>query len=109
MADAEQLRALLADTLPLTDNFPKRYSQGAPGPEDMRFYASWMLAAQTRKNLLDSAWIDRFWPPGMRDASADYFLVHQALNVPEEVGEKGLRLAVSNGQENVKNSLARCW
>lgn len=92
MADAAQLNALLGETLPLTDNFPKRYSQGIPQAADYQFYASWMEPQRTVRNFLSSGWILRFWPAALRAASADYFVLQQAVNVPEEIGEKGLRL-----------------
>lgn len=92
MADAQQLKALLATTLPLTDNFPKRYSQGFPTAIDDQFYSSWMEPQRTRAQFMSSAWISRFWPPVLREASLDYFVVHQAVNEPEQVIERGQRL-----------------
>ena len=41
---------------------------------------------------MSSAWVSRFWPPALREASLDYFVVHQAVNEPEQVIERGQRL-----------------
>ena len=92
MADASQLSQLLLSTPPLTDNFPKRYSQAAPNAADEQFYASWMDFRRTSENFRASAWIKHFWPEALRAASLDYFVVQQAVNVPAEIAGKGLRL-----------------
>jgi spermidine synthase len=92
MADADQLKVLLGDSLPLTDNFPKRYSQDFPNDADQQFYASWMDVRKTAARFQSSAWVERFWPTAMRAASADYFMLHPGLNEPEEVERLGLRL-----------------
>lgn len=92
MADAVQLAQLLRDTLPLTDQFPKRYTQGIPVEADQRFYASWMDPGWTLRNFQSSVWVKRFWPAAMREASWNYFLIHQALNTPQSIAERGLRL-----------------
>ncbi len=92
MADAAQLALLLRDTLPLTDQFPKRYTQNIPTDTDQRFYASWMDPGRARQNFFTSDWVKQFWPEAMREASGNYFLIHQALNVPQQVAERGQRL-----------------
>ena len=92
MADAAQLALLLRDTLPLTDQFPQRYAQGIPTDADQRFYASWMDPGRARQNFLSSDWVKQSWPAAMREASLGYFLIHQALNVPQQVAERGQRL-----------------
>jgi spermidine synthase len=90
MADAAQLKTMLRDTSPLTDNFPKRYYHSFPNAEDNRFYADWMDPQRTRQNFLASEWIARNWPPALRRASEDYFTINQGVNVPEELATKGL-------------------
>lgn len=92
MADAAQIREQLASTSALTDNFPKRYSQGAPTNADQHFYDAWMNPALTSKNFHSSQWVAHFWPAELRQAGADYFVLNQAVNVPEDIVEKGLRL-----------------
>lgn len=92
MADAEQLKILLGDALPLTDNFPKRYSQQFPTDADVQFYASWMDVRQTSGRFRSSRWVDQHWPAALRTASADYFILQPGLNEPEEVARLGYRL-----------------
>lgn len=92
MADARQLNDLLGGVLPLTDNFSKRYSQRLPDEEDLRFYASWMDVQKTKERFLRSGWVARFWPVALRERTMDYFHLHPALNTPEDVVAKGLRL-----------------
>lgn len=92
MADARQIRAQLATTPALTDNFPKRYSQGIPVAADQQFYDAWMNPALTSRNFLTSQWVARFWPAELRLGGTDYFVLNQAVNVPEDIAEKGLRL-----------------
>lgn len=92
MADAQQLKALLGDALPLTDNFPKRYSQRFPASADFQLYADWMDVRQTAERFRTSPWIAAHLPAPLREASAPYFLLHPALNEPGEVAQKGYRL-----------------
>ena len=92
IADAQQLRLLLGDTLPLTDNYPKRYSQRFPDDADNRFYGDWMNVSKTAERFKHSHWVAQFWPAALREASADYFWVHQGINLPREIASAGLSL-----------------
>ena len=92
MADADQLRILLAGALPLTGNFPKRYSQRFPNDADLQFYSSWMDVRQTSGRFQSSRWVTQHWPAALRQASVDYFILHPGLNQPEEVVRQGYRL-----------------
>jgi spermidine synthase len=92
MADAEQLQSLLGDTRPLTDNYPKRYSQRFPDEADNRFYGDWMNVRKTAERFQSSRWVARFWPPALREASAGYFWLHQGINLPLEIASASLSL-----------------
>lgn len=89
MADADQLAALLGNTLPLTDNHPKRYSQGFPDDADFRFYGEWMDIRKTSGRFRNSRWVSNFWPATLREASAEYFVLHQGITLPEEIAGAG--------------------
>lgn len=92
MADADQLKLLLGDALPLTDNFPKRYSQHFPSDADYQFFSSWMDVRQTGARFRASQWVAGHWPAALRLASADYFIFHPGVNEPGEVARLGYRL-----------------
>lgn len=92
IADADQLKSILDGALPLTDNFPKRYSQHFPGDADYRFYASLMDVRQTAARFQDSRWVQRHWPAALRNDSAAYFVLHPGLNEPHEVARLGYRM-----------------
>lgn len=92
MADAEQLKMLLATTLPLTDNYPKRYSQRFPEDADFRFYGTWMDIRTTAERFRKSKWVSEYWPPALRTATAEYFFLHQGINLPEDIAGSGRAL-----------------
>jgi predicted membrane-bound spermidine synthase len=81
MADAEQLRGLVGDTPPLTDNYPKRLSNERHSPQIARVtYRSWMNADLTRERFQSSEFIRRAWPEGLRERSLAYFDFQDAIN-----------------------------
>jgi hypothetical protein len=92
MADAGQLKSLLGATLPLTDNFPKRYSQGFPDEADFSFYGSWMDIRTTAERFRKSPWVARHWPPALRETTGEYFFLHQGINLPEDIAGSGRAL-----------------
>jgi hypothetical protein len=81
MADAEQLRALVGDTPPLTDNYPKRLSNERHSPQIARVtYRPWMNADLARERFRSSEFIRRAWPEGLRERSLAYFEFQNAIN-----------------------------
>lgn len=94
MADATQLKAMLAATLPLSDNFPKRYSQLFPDDADFLFYGDWMNTRKSLKRFMSSEWIGKFWPASLRESSATYFPLQQGINLPQELISANLALEV---------------
>ena len=90
MADAAQLKLLLGATLPLTDNYPKRYSQRFPDDADYQFYGAWMDTRKTAERFRTSPWVAQFWPAALRQSSAGYFPLQQGINLPQEMAAAGL-------------------
>lgn len=97
MADAAQLESMLADTLPLSDNFPKRYSQQFPDDADFVFYGDWMDTRKTSARFMSSHWIGKFWPASLRESSTLYFPWQQGINLPQELIRADLALDVVAG------------
>ncbi|MDH3684802.1 MAG: fused MFS/spermidine synthase [Myxococcales bacterium] len=87
IGDAGYLRALTADTLPVTDDRPRRilaetrHPGGVP-PE----YAQWMNTVDARERFASSDWLDEIWPPEMREASLPYFQYQAIANVTSFAG-----------------------
>lgn len=78
---AEDLAALTRESLPLTDNFPKRLSArlGA-GSAVLERYRRTMDVAQTRRRFETSPYIRRLWPDALRVRTSEYFGAQQVLN-----------------------------
>jgi hypothetical protein len=74
MADADQLRELIGDALPLVDNYPKRISNRHHSPMiARRLYRDWMSPELTRRRFEESRFIRDAWPPAMRERTLEYF------------------------------------
>jgi hypothetical protein len=81
MADAEQLRALIGETEPLTDDRPKRLGNGRHSPQAARIvYRPWTDAALTRERFRTSGFIRSAWPDAVRERTLDYFPFQGAIN-----------------------------
>jgi len=79
LAGPEQLRALTAGVLPLTDDQPLRISPRRPAEIDPR-YLDFMDAAQARGRFETSAWIQRLWPQALRARTLASFGAQAQLN-----------------------------
>lgn len=73
IADAEQLRALLAETPPLVDDFPKRVGHHGPTPEDEEAHWEWMDAGASRERFRASGFVSAAWPEALRAETLEYF------------------------------------
>ncbi len=74
IADAAQLGRFIADTPPLTDDWPKRLGDGEQTVEDAReTYRDWLDAGANRRRFLASRFIVEVWPPALRERSLPYF------------------------------------
>jgi hypothetical protein len=81
IADADQIRELLGDAEPLTDNHPKRLSNELQTPRKARIeYRPWMNVAFTRERFENSRFISAAWPPALRARTLDYFDVQNRIN-----------------------------
>jgi spermidine synthase len=94
MADAAQLRALIGDAAPLVDDRPKRLGNRLHSPrEARRTFRDWLDAEQNRERFIASEFIERAWPPKLRERSIAYFetqgVVDRSLaNLPVGVTER---------------------
>jgi predicted membrane-bound spermidine synthase len=73
IADAQQLRALFAETPPLVDDFPKRVSDHGPTPEDREAHLEWMDAQASRERFRASGFISAAWPEALRARTIEHF------------------------------------
>jgi predicted membrane-bound spermidine synthase len=74
MADAEELLARTADTLPLDDDHPNRLSNRLPGPREVaEIYSPWMNPERARDRFARSPLVRRLWPESIRQASLEQF------------------------------------
>jgi spermidine synthase len=81
MGGPSYLKKQARDALPLTDDFPKRLSDGpfdvSAGVED---YIPWMNQGETRRRFEQSAWLDRVWPAQYREGDPQLFLAQWEIN-----------------------------
>ncbi|MDE0886039.1 MAG: spermidine synthase [Myxococcota bacterium] len=76
MADADQISEITRETLPLTDDFPRRLST------DVRVsdYRLWMDVDQNRQRLIESRGLDAILPADLREQSLDFFEAQRDIN-----------------------------
>jgi spermidine synthase len=79
LADAAWLDGMTADTLPLSDAWPKRLSDGIQG-DARSVFGPWMNEAAARERFRDSAGSAALWPPAMRARSLELFDVQALVN-----------------------------
>ena len=74
MADADDLRELTRETLPLTDDHPGRLGETVVGPNEMLpIYRDWIDTRVNRKRFAESSMIERVWPAELKESTIDYF------------------------------------
>jgi len=76
MADSEGLRGRTSGVPPLTDGFPLRLSREIPDRDTIAHYREWADSDRARQAFLESAWVEKVFPPGLREATLPYF-AHQ--------------------------------
>ena len=80
IADASQLRPYVADTPPLTDDWPKRLGNDDQTVEEARAtYGAWLDTDANRRRFLASRFIAAAWPPALRERSLPYFDVDRLI------------------------------
>lgn len=81
MAGADELRALVADTPPLTDDYPKRLSDLFPSAQAMKpVYRPLMDTKVAAMRFATSETVKRLWPPSLRASSAPFFEIQSEIN-----------------------------
>lgn len=82
MADAPTLKSAAANTLPLVDNYPKRFIPMFSGLPNDRFevFLSWMDTGKARAAFKQSTVAHRLWPPALRQRTLDWFDVQGNIN-----------------------------
>jgi spermidine synthase len=74
IGDADYLRALTADALPVTDDRPRRILAETRHPDAVPpEYIAWLDTEAARERFATSGWIERLWPADLREASLPYF------------------------------------
>jgi spermidine synthase len=73
MADADQLRPLLAGVPPLTDDRPHRLGPDEPGPDDFAFHFGLTDAGAGRGRFQASRFVKATWPAGPAAEAAPLF------------------------------------
>lgn len=80
LADADSLGPMIADDLPLNDNYPYRLSPDMLFPEDFAWYLQMMEVGGTQKRFEESELISKLWPPTWRQRTLAFFPVHELIN-----------------------------
>ncbi|MCZ6635560.1 MAG: spermidine synthase, partial [bacterium] len=99
MSDADHLQKTIRNTPPLTDNYPKRLSVGFFNREaQQKFYHRWMNPLLTRERFEQSAFIQKAWPPALRERTLDYFDAQRLLEASlapkdQQKTDQGTRIA----------------
>jgi spermidine synthase len=97
MLDAEGLTRLTAGVAPLTDDRPKRVSNGLPGPGDFARYRSLMSPEEASRAFQESTFIARMLPSALRVRALPYFefqaLLESGTVISRGPGSREERLA----------------
>jgi spermidine synthase len=81
MADADQLSEWVADTDPLTDDWPKRIGNDRHLSEvARRTYRPWLDAEANRRRFRDSDFIRKIWPEVWRERTDELYGVQQIID-----------------------------
>ena len=80
--DAAALKEFTRDSLPVTDNYPKRISgfRGDAGTMSLQQYHSLLNTAVSRELFRSSPLVSSLWPQSIRSQTLDYFPVQGILN-----------------------------
>ncbi len=80
IADANQIIDWIGDASPLTDDRPKRLSEGEPDATAMQTYARLMDNAAAAKRFASSAFIRHTWPMRLQAEVPGYYDLQPILN-----------------------------
>jgi hypothetical protein len=89
IGDADYLKQLVADTLPLEDNYPKRLRPLYTnlGNERFEFYKQVLRVQRPKATFVNSTVARRYWPVSLRDKAGPYFDVQGLINVLQLEGD----------------------
>ena len=80
LADADQLRAWIADADPVTDDFPKRISSDYPENGVPEVFLRWMDTEAAAARFAESRFVREAWPPALRERTLAWFDEQAILN-----------------------------
>ena len=86
IADAGQLRAWIADTPLLADNYPKRIASPPAVGANQSEYGAWLNPQATQQRFASSTWIERHWPQELKAPTLPFFGLQPIVNgesIPE--------------------------
>jgi hypothetical protein len=89
IGDSDYLKELVADTLPLEDNYPKRLRPIYTnlGNERFEFYKQVLRVQRPKAAFVNSNVARRYWPASMRAKALPYFDVQALINVIQLEGD----------------------
>jgi len=79
IADGQRLQNWIRDSLPLTDNYPKRLSSYV-GPLSVDTYIDFMDYTVSKENFLNSEGIAKTWPESLYKKTGKYFPSARTIN-----------------------------
>jgi len=81
IADGQRLQDWISDSLPLSDNYPRRLSYGNNEiKHSLPVYRAFMDDAVSWENFMKSEGISKIWPESLRKKSGSYFAVREIIN-----------------------------
>src|SRR6266513_2736239 len=91
LMDGDEIDRVTRDVAPLTDNYPKRLSDG-PWDEraNFEFAAAYMEPTSVTERFLRSLLINRIWPEPLRKSMKSLFAVREMRFLSETVGSNKL-------------------
>ncbi len=81
MAGSKKLRQITRGSLPVEDDHPKRISGKITSAKaGLPSYSPWMDTVGAQRDFLESEFVARLWPAGMKERSVAYFPYQQVIN-----------------------------
>ena len=87
VADASQIRTLIGDAPPSTDNFPRRLDHRRRDNNALKVYSEWLNTARTEKRFFESDWLARVWPMEAREGARAYFRFQPMMNFEPKLND----------------------
>ena len=100
IADADQLKVMIGDVPPVTDNFPRRLDPTHGDGSATATYGVWLDTAGTERRFKASDWIARVLPESVRESSQSYFDYQTILNHQLRVEGEGTARLLAGVLEN---------